>query len=63
MPLSATVYLRKKVHVSGKSYYYIHIPAKIGSDSQFPFREGDKLQLIVDPRRKKIVLTKASMRS
>ena len=60
MPLSATVYLRKKVHVSGKSYYYIHIPAKIGSDSQFPFKEGDKLQLTIDPHKKKIILTKIS---
>jgi len=60
MPLSAQVYLRKKIHISGKSYYYIHIPAKVGSDSQFPFKEGDKLQMVIDPSKKKIILTKVT---
>ena len=62
MPLSAQVHLRKKIHISGKSYYYIHIPAKVGSDSQFPFKEGDKLEMIIDPVKKKIVLVKAGKR-
>ena len=62
MPLSAEVYLRKKIHVSGKSYYYIHIPAKVGSDSQFPFKEGDRLEMIIDPAKKKIILVKVDRR-
>ena len=62
MPLAAQVHLRKKIHISGKSYYYIHIPAKIGSDSQFPFKEGDKLQMVIDPVKKKIILTKITER-
>ena len=62
MPLSAEVHLRKKIHVSGKSYYYIHIPAKVGSDSQFPFKEGDRLEMIIDPAKKKIILVKVDRR-
>ncbi|MDJ0270305.1 MAG: hypothetical protein NXY59_07160 [Aigarchaeota archaeon] len=62
MPLTAIVYLRKKIHVSGKSYYYIHIPAKIGSDSQFPFKEGDKLKMVVQPGKKRIVMTRLAVK-
>ncbi len=62
MPLTAIVYLRKKIHVSGKSYYYIHIPAKIGSDSQFPFKEGDKLKMVVEPGKKRIVMTRLAIK-
>ncbi|MEM0348719.1 MAG: hypothetical protein QXE96_00655 [Candidatus Caldarchaeum sp.] len=58
MPLEATVYIRKKRHASGKTYLYIHIPSKIASDSMFKFREGDKLKMVVDPRRGRIILLK-----
>ncbi len=58
MPLTATVHLRKKKHLSGKTYLYIHIPSKISSDSQFIFREGDKLEMTVEPEKGRIVLTR-----
>ncbi|MEM1945934.1 MAG: hypothetical protein QXH12_06575 [Candidatus Caldarchaeum sp.] len=58
MPLVATVYLRKKKHLSGKTYLYIHIPAKVSSDSQFIFREGDQLKMTVEPAKNRIILTR-----
>ncbi len=63
MPLYATVILRKKTHVSGKSYYYIHIPSRVGSDSQFVFREGDVFKMIVEPAKKRLVLLKLVKKS
>ncbi|GBC69138.1 hypothetical protein HRbin01_00831 [archaeon HR01] len=62
MPLYARVVLRKKTHVSGRSYYYIHIPSKVGSDSQFIFREGDAFKMVVEPSKKRLVLSKISGR-
>ncbi|MEM3031607.1 MAG: hypothetical protein QW756_04080 [Nitrososphaerota archaeon] len=58
MPLHATVVLRKKTHVSGKSYFYIHIPSRIGSDSQFTFKEGDAFKMVVDPSKNRLILSK-----
>ncbi|MCS7110288.1 MAG: hypothetical protein NZ956_02310 [Candidatus Caldarchaeum sp.] len=56
MPLEATVHIRKKRHVSGKTYLYIHIPSKLTTDSQFRFREGDKLKMVVEPEKGRITL-------
>lgn len=56
MPLEAVVHIRKKKHVTGKTYLYIHIPSKIATDSQFRFREGDKLKMIVEPEKGRITL-------
>lgn len=58
MPLEATVYIRKKRHVTGKNYLYIHIPSRITSDSQFRFREGDKFKMVVEPEKGRITLYK-----
>ncbi|MEM1943082.1 MAG: hypothetical protein QXO30_02950 [Candidatus Caldarchaeum sp.] len=58
MPLVATVFLRKKRHLSGKTYFYIHVPSKISSDSQFVFREGERLKMVVLPGKGRIVLTR-----
>jgi len=63
MPLTATVVLRKKKHVSGKTYFYIHIPSKVSSDTQFKFREGEVFKLIVDPSRKRIILNSLGKRA
>jgi hypothetical protein len=62
MPLYARVVLRKKTHVSGRSYYYIHIPSKVGSDSQFIFREGDTFKMVVEPSKKMLILSKLSVK-
>ena len=52
--LQAKSYIRKKIHVSGNEYYYIHIPSKLAHDSQFPFRDGDELRIAVDVSRIKV---------
>jgi len=62
MPLVATVYLRRKRHVSGKTYFYIHVPSKVSSDSQFLFREGEPLKMYVDPVKKQIILRRVTKR-
>jgi len=46
--------------VSGKNYFYIHVPSKVSSDSQFLFREGEPLKMYVDPAKKRIILTRVS---
>ena len=56
--LRAKSHLRKKVHVSGNEYYYIHIPSKIAHDSQFPFSEGDELMISVDVSSLKMIVQK-----
>jgi len=56
--LKAKSHLRKKVHVSGNEYYYIHIPAKLAHDSQFPFKEGDELTIYVDANSSKMIIQK-----
>ncbi len=56
--LKAKSHLRKKVHVSGNEYYYIHIPSKVAHDSQFPFREGDELMISVDVSSSRIIVQK-----
>ena len=61
--LRAKSHLRKKVHVSGNEYYYIHIPAKLAHDSQFPFKEGDELAISVDVNSSKMIIQKVSKRS
>ncbi|MEM0440898.1 MAG: hypothetical protein QXF45_02460 [Candidatus Caldarchaeum sp.] len=58
MPLEAMVYIRKKRHVSGKTYLYIHIPSRVASDSQFRFRVGEKLRMVVEPEKGRITLQK-----
>ena len=60
--LQARSYLRKKVHVSGNEYYYIHIPSKLAHDSQFPFREGDELRIAVDTSKNRIIIEKMDSR-
>lgn len=57
--LRARSRLRKKVHVSGNEYYYIHIPAKLAHDSQFPFKEGDELAISIDVNSSKMIIQKA----
>ena len=61
--LKAKSHLRKKIHVSGKEYYYIHIPAKLAHDSQFPFKEGDELAISVDVNNSRMIIEKISKRS
>ncbi|MCS7125545.1 MAG: hypothetical protein NZ929_01340 [Aigarchaeota archaeon] len=56
--LQARSFLRKKIHVSGNEYYYIHIPAKLAHDSQFPFKDGDELRIAVDTFRSRIIVEK-----
>lgn len=56
--LQARSHLRKKTHVSGNEYYYIHIPAKLAHDSQFPFKEGDELKIAVDIARSRMIIEK-----
>jgi len=56
--LRAKSHLRKKVHVSGNEYYYIHIPSKIAHDSQFPFSEGDELMISVDVSSLRMIVQK-----
>ncbi len=56
--LQARSYLRKKIHVSGNEYYYIHVPAKLAHDSQFPFKEGDELRIAVDTTRNRMIIEK-----
>ena len=61
--LKARSHLRKKTHVSGNEYYYIHIPAKLAHDSQFPFKEGDELAISVDVNNSRMIIEKVSRRS
>ncbi|MCD6260189.1 MAG: hypothetical protein J7J28_00125 [Thaumarchaeota archaeon] len=61
--LRARSHLRKKTHVSGNEYYYIHIPAKLAHDSQFPFKEGDELAISVDVNNSRMIIEKVSRRS
>ncbi|MCD6342001.1 MAG: hypothetical protein J7L83_04025 [Thaumarchaeota archaeon] len=61
--LRAKSYLRKKVHVTGNEYYYIHIPAKLAHDSQFPFREGDELAISIDVNSSKMIIQKLNKRA
>ncbi|OYT67866.1 MAG: hypothetical protein B6U65_01575 [Candidatus Wolframiiraptor sp. EX4484-121] len=61
--LRARSHLRKKIHVSGNEYYYIHIPAKLAHDSQFPFKEGDELAISVDVNNSRMIVEKVSRRS
>ena len=61
--LKAKSHLRKKIHVSGNEYYYIHIPAKLAHDSQFPFKEGDELAISVDVNNSRMIIEKVSKRS
>jgi len=56
--LRAKSHLRKRVHVSGNEYYYIHIPSKLAHDSQFPFNEGDELLISVDVNSSKMIIQK-----
>ncbi len=58
--LTARGHLRKKVHVSGNEYFYIHIPSRLAHDSQFPFSEGDELVISVDVNSSKIIIEKAN---
>lgn len=61
--LRAKSHLRKKVHVSGNEYYYIHIPSKLAHDSQFPFSEGDELMISVDVSSSRMIVQKIGGRS
>ncbi|MCL7384185.1 MAG: hypothetical protein LZ172_06870 [Thaumarchaeota archaeon] len=56
--LQARSYIRKKIHVSGNEYYYIHIPSKLAHDSQFPFKDGDELRIAVDVSRSRMIIEK-----
>lgn len=59
--LQARGFLRKKTHVSGNEYYYIHIPAKLARDSQFPFKDGDELRIAVDTFRNRMIVEKVGV--
>lgn len=61
--LRARSHLRKKVHVNGNEYYYIHIPAKLAHDSQFPFKEGDELAISIDVNSSKMIIQKLNKKS
>jgi len=56
--LQAKSYIRKKIHVSGNEYYYIHIPSKLAHDSQFPFKDGDELRIAVDVSKNRMIIEK-----
>lgn len=60
--LQARSFIRKKIHVSGNEYYYIHIPSKLAHDSQFPFKDGDELRIAVDTSRNRIIIEKVNNR-
>lgn len=61
--LQARSFLRKKIHVSGNEYYYIHIPAKLAHDSQFPFKDGDELRIAVDTFRSRMIVEKINSKA
>lgn len=58
--LIARGHLRKKVHVSGHEYFYIHIPSRLTHDSQFPFSDGDELIISVDVNSSRMIIEKAN---
>lgn len=47
-----------KTHIKGTLYQrmIIHVPSKVWNDSAFPFKESQKLKILVDPKNKRIVL-------
>lgn len=38
---------------------YLIIPAAVVRDSQYPFKEGGKVRIRVDPEKKLLIITKA----
>lgn len=51
---------KTKVKQSKNAYtQYLVIPSSLVRDSQYPFREDEEVEIIVDPREKKIIVKSA----
>jgi len=51
--------LRKKTKIvqsKNANTQYIVIPSALVADSQYPFRNGDEIEIIVDPIEKRIII-------
>ncbi len=39
--------------------FFVYIPTQIARDSLFPFKEGDEVQIKVDPKQKRVIVQRA----
>ena len=38
--------------------YFVYVPIEVARDSNFPFNEGDEVEVIIEPMSKRIVIEK-----
>jgi len=51
-------FVNRPTHTGGKKYdkFYIYLPTDLVNDSQFPFKEGDEIEMAVDVKSRKLVI-------
>ena len=53
-------FINRPTTTGGKKYdkYFVYIPTDVANDSQFPFKAGNIVEIIVDPKLKRVILKK-----
>ena len=53
--------VNRPTETGGKFYdkFYVHIPTSVARDSNFPFKEGEKLVVKINVAREELVISRA----
>lgn len=53
--------INRRTKTAGKEYdrFFIYVPTEVARDGLFPFKEGDKLTIIVDTDNKRLIVEKS----
>ena len=41
--------------------YFIYVPIEVARDSSFPFKEGDEVEVTIEPKNNRIVIEKPTL--
>jgi hypothetical protein len=53
-------FINRPTTTGGKKYdkYFVYIPTELANDSQFPFKVGDTIRIVVNVKARKMILEK-----
>ena len=54
--------INRRTKTAGKEYdrFFIYVPTEVARDGLFPFKEGEKLTIIVDTDNKRLVIERST---
>lgn len=54
-------FINRPTTTGGRKYdkFFVYVPTEVAKDSQFPFKAGDEVEVRIDAKRKRIIVSTA----